>query len=588
MPSRSRRRLNFAKDGAVTLVGRAGVGTTAVAGAVVTALLGAGAVGRIVCVRADGAMDGRDLLRAVGTVLDVVPPGDAVAVAAVLAEGPPTAILIDDADLAPSALSAVMDLPNARFVLTGRRSVVGTPVPVGPLADRDLARMIDGADPAPYAGLPAAVRIGGAVAGRPFAAVDALPPGAELLVGIPGGVPGVSGLGPEMRVPVPGRAIARRCVREALGIGAEVSTEALSAALRGRIDQARGLASDVIGGRDLDDLLFFGVAARRVVDPDLAALAAAAAGRLHLRYAEPDRAVEITSRATRERPPADRAAEAFVRWVEGDARFESGSGDEAHEAHKMAMRAFQDAGWRRAAGLLARRTAARWAMAGHAPRTRRWLGEARDSLSIAEDAAGWADTLRIAGDLSAGAGELMSAAALYDEAGAALDRALVADSGVARVRAAVRCGQAAVEAFRGEVAAAEDLLNGVVDVPGDPVGRAVVIWRLAELDARRNRLDGARTRLGEARRAFLDGGCFSGLVLVERLEGDVAALSGDCVGASRAWRRAATMCRVRRDVRGLRRVLRRMLAVEREGVPGRWVEEIQAQFDLVEVVLRVR
>ena len=570
--------------GPVTLVGRGGVGTTAVAGAVVLSMAAQAAGARVFCLRADPAMEVPDLLRAVGIELGVWPPSDPVAVAVAL-QNSAIIILIDDADLAVAALGPVLDLP-ARFVLTSRRALAGTSVPVAALGDVDLQRLLP-PDTAPeaYAGLPAAARLGRAVAGRPFAAVDALPPGAEVEIAIPCGVPEGRGIAiaEPFRVPIPGRIVARRCVREALALPVEPSSESLSAVMRGRREDARTLAAGLRSGIDVEDLLFYSMSGKRVADPDLAAYAAAAAARLHLRLGEPDRAATVVGKALKERPPGDRIAHGLLHWLAGDAALEVGDGDGAHESHKLAIRSLQEGGWRRGVSLLARSAAARWAATRNASRTRRWLAEARDATVLRDEPAAWAEGLRIAGDLAAVAGEVVSAGTLYDEAMAAVDRGS-ASPACAVVRAHVLCGQAAIETSRGDTGSAEELLTAAERVSQlDTDVRAVISFRRAELAARRGRPEDAERHAKDARAAFIAIGDGSGVRAVATLLGDLSALAGRGAEAMRTWQSALDQARRAKDTFAARRLLARIAKAAALNAPR---DDLTRALDLTEVMLR--
>lgn len=578
------RAVEASTHGPVTLVGRAGVGTTAIAGAVVMSLAAQEPGSRVFCLRADPAMEVHDLLRAVGLALGVWPPSDAASVTEALQDGP-VIVLIDDADLAVASLGPLLDLP-ARFVLTSRRALAGTSVPVAALGDVDLARILpDGVAVEPFAGLPAAARLGRAVANRPFAAVDALPPGAEVEIAIPCGVPEGRGIAiPEaFRVPLPGRIVARRCVREALALPVEPSSESLSAVMRGRREDARALAAGLRSGIDVDDLLFYSMSAKRVADPDLAAYAAAAAARLHVRLGEPDRAAAIVGKALRERPPGDRIAHGLLHWLAGDAALSVGDAEAAHESHKAAVRSLQEGGWRRGVSLLARSAAARWAAARNASRTRRWLAEARDATVLRDEPAAWAEGLRIAADLAAVAGEVVSAGTLYDEALAAVDRG-AASPACAVVRAHVLCGQAAIETSRGDTGSAEELLTAAerVSQPEAEV-RAVISFRRSELAARRGRLDDAERLAHHARTAFIAIGDASGVRAVATLLGDLHALAGRGPQALRAWRAALDHAHRARDTFAARRLLTRMAQGTTIGASR---DDVTRALNLAEVMLR--
>jgi predicted negative regulator of RcsB-dependent stress response len=583
--------------GVVTLVGPGGVGTTSAGGALVRHAL-RGRFQRALFVRIDGCTTFEDILRALGLALDVLLPGDERGVREALVGGPPAVVLLDDADLAAeaciraTALSAGSraDPPPCVWILTAREPVCGTTVQVPPLSDPAMRTLLpDSVEPGPYLGLPLLAKLPAAPRPDcPWAAVDALPPGAEIVAELPMGLsdPMPPALAPFL-VPTEGptpRTIVRRSVREALGARPEPSSESLAAALRDRIDLAQQIATDVEPGTSHEDLLFYRTVGLRVADPDLAAVAAAAAARLYLRFFQTAQALELVRRSLQWRPPSP-VAVALLRWLEGDALLEQGDEHGAHAAHHLAAQGLSGSGLQRPLAILARRCADRHAARGDASRARRWLDEARRAIRVDDDPVGWADTLRIAGDLSAQAGELVGAGALYDEASSTLERA----PGGGAARAAVRLGQAALEIARGAYAQADAHLTKAEREAGtDPLLQAAVAYRKAELAIRQGKRDEARTLLDRSRRGFRSMGSLRGLLLEARLAGDLAALDGDRVSACQAWDRAVALGTRQRDLSAIHRLLRRLVVVEQEGNPGPHVENIRSQLDRVELLLAVR
>jgi tetratricopeptide (TPR) repeat protein len=569
----------------VALHGPAGAGVTVAAGAVLEALVARGEADRVVAIRADACSRPDDLRRAMGVALGAFPAADPDALDAVVTSR--VTVLVDDADLAAAAVSElVARWPAARWVLTARGPLPGAAaVEVPPLSDAAMRALLPAeADPAPYLGRPLlALLPGQPVPGRPFAAVDQLPPGEELWAELPMGRPSNGAMPGPWHLPMHDRIVFRRSVREALGLPDEPSSQALAAAIRDRLPDAHRVAADTAGGAPLDDLVLYRTAATRVADPDLAALAASAAARILLRHLEPDPALALVRRVAAERLPSGANAVGLLRWLEADALLELGDDEEAAGLYRSAADALVRGGQKRVVSALARRYADRLAARGEAERASRWLGEARRSTPALEDPVAWADTLRISGDLAASAGELVGASALYDEALQALARV----DGAQRTRAAVRLGQASLEIARGQ----HDLANQLLDDAGrsdDPLLRASVAWRRAELAAHRGRPDAALPWLEEARQGFERAGSVRGLALERRLRGDVHALSGQREEAVATWRAALRWASRDRDLASARRILRRILVVEREGTPGSHLEPLVARLDLVEVLLRVR
>lgn len=575
--------------GPVSLHGPAGVGATVAGAALVARLVRDGVVSRAVFLRADSCTVSDDLVRAVGVTLGVVLAADGAEVGAALRQAP-TVLFVDDADLAADALTILRTIaPDARLIATGRGPLPDTtPLEVRPLSPDAMTTLLPpDTDPAPYLGLPLLAMLPAPpLPGRPWAATDTIPPGAEILAELPMGLPGFAiPLADALRVPHPDRTILRRSLREALGAGADPSSESIAAALRDRLEEAHRLATGVQPGAPPEDVAFYRTAARIVADPDLAAVGAAAAARLYLRWFQPEVALALVRTALADRPPAQTAALGMLRWLEGEALLDCGGSDDADETLRAAARAISEAGAKRALSALARRVADRFAARGEGHRARRWLTEARSAASSADDPLAWADSLRIAGDLAAQGGELVGAAALYEEAVAAIERV----PGGQRERASVHLGQMALELASGQYAVVEDLLVRAEAAAGDdPLLIASIAWRRAELASRRGRHADARAAIAIAETGYASCGHLRGLALCARLSGDVAALAGDRRGAVAAYRHAASLYARQRDLAGLRRVLRRALAIEREGLPGPHVEEVQARLDLAEVLLRVR
>ena len=543
--------------GPITLYGVGGSGCTVAAGALVARIATSGRARRTATLRLHACSELSDAVRALGLALDTMLPGDETQVREALARGD-VAILVDDADLAIDVARQILEMgPQCAWVFTGRDPVAGTGF--------ELTGQRGAVSPA---------------------AIEAIPPGAEILADLPMGLPSTTiPLASAVLLATPERVVLRRSVREALGAKGQPASESLAAALRDRLEEAHGIAADIEPRADTDDLVFFRTAARRVADPDLAAVAAATAARMSMRFFEASDALAIVREQIELRSPGRPAAAGLLRWLEGDALLDQGSEDQAEAAHRYAAQALDEAGLTRIVATLARRCADRHAARGNTGRSRQWLSVARTALSTDADPVAWADTLRIAGNLAAQAGELVGAAALYDEAASALDRG----DGGGRERAAVRLGQIGLEVARGQYAVAEQLIaQAERDAPGDATVAGSVAFRRAELALRRGKRDEARAQLGIAVDRFRRAGSRRGLLLHARLAGDLEAVCGDRAAASAAYTQAIALCVRARDVVALGRVLRRALLVEREGLPGPHVDDLQAHLDLVEVLLKVR
>jgi len=571
--------------GPITLVGSAGVGTTVTAGAVLQRLLDAGRVGRVAALPLNGCMLLGDVVRALGRDLGAKLPGDPVSLQQALAHGSLAAVLLDDADLAPDTTHALVALlGRCRWIATGRAPVVGETIEVPPLGPDEIARLLPpGADVAPYHGLPLLARFPGSSALEPWAAgLEELAPGMDLLAELPAGLPGEPTEIPKpFRLELPGRTALRRSVRERLGADLKPSPSVLAIALRDRIPELHRIACDLDDGSAEADGCVFRVAAVRLVDPELRALAAAAAARIALRSFQPDAALNLVRNALLRRLP--QGARGLLHWLEGDALLARGSDDEAHQAHVSAAEALKDGGRLQALAALARHCADLDASRGRLERAREWLGTARSSLDRDQEHVAVAEAIRIAGDLAAHAGELVGAEGLYDEAWAILTGA----PEDAPARAAVSVGRAALAAARGQFDTAADHLAQAEAGADTPALRAAVLYRRAELALRRGDRSGSARYEEAARAGWTRAGSFRGLALCARLRGDLAAVRGDREQAVEAYGEAVQLCVRTRDVTGTRRVLRRILAVEREGVPGGHIADLEEALDLAEVLNRV-
>jgi tetratricopeptide (TPR) repeat protein len=575
-------------SGPITLVGGAGAGVTVVAGAVVQRLVETGRVERVIALRVDGCTDAPDLIRDVGLAVDAPLPGDEIGVRDALNDGPSTVVVLDDADLAPEAAEYLIRVcQRCHWVLTGRQSVIGRTIDVDPLPDGLMRTLLPSvADVSPYGGLPLLTTWPAVpTATTPWLFVEQAPPGAEILADLPMGLRGEHNLPASMCVPHPQRVIPRRSVREALGYEPVPSGETLTAVLRDRVGLMHDIAADLDRSAHSGDLRLYREAAYRCSDPDLSALAGAAAARLYLRFFQAPQALALAQSLLGQLDDASVPGRGLLRWLEGDALLATGSLELAHEAHTTAADELRTVGASSSVLIaLARRCANRWAARGHTARARKWLAEARGELAMQPQSVALGDTLRIAGDLAAHAGEYMGAAALYDEALATVG----ADESAHGVRTSIGVALAAIAMARGQFAQADiHLASAAADARGGSYLGATVAFRRAELALRRGNRDEASQLLKEAEQGFKRAGTMRGLMLCSRLRGDIAGVGGDRTAASNAYRDAIQLCVRAKDLSGLRRVLRRALAVEREGHPGPHVDELQEHLDVVDVLLRV-
>lgn len=579
--------LQLVQHGPLSVVGPPGIGATTVALAVLHALGGDPGTGRRVGIVVDADTGRSDLVLALGLELDAKLPGDETSVLEALSADPPPAILLDDADLAADAVTHLVGLaPSARWILTGRESVLGQAMPVGPLSAGDLARLAPQARPvadcmglALLAALPESIEVAQDWSASAVAAFPELIATAALPMGVPAEQASVV---PVVTRRLGGRVVAQRSLREALDVPDRATASALVSSVERRSDELHRLACDLIAHTDPMDLRLLTAAARVIDDPSLAALAAAAAARIHIRSFQASEALALVRRRLQGSERVPRPARGLLRWLEGDALLTQGSHDLAHQAHQAAAKLLRGSSGGQAMVALARRCADEWAARGERERAREWLALARTQLAEHPDPRALADTLRISGNLSAQAGELVGAGALYDEALATLAHV----EGTDRERAFVHLGQAAVAMARRNFVEAEDALRAAdQDAAGHPLAEAAVAWRRAEVALRRGRRVQARDELAVATRGFRRAGALRGLLLCARMEGDLAAVEGDRPEALKAWDLALSLCVRTRNLAGLRRILRRRLVVEREGVPGPHLDELQLHLDRVEVLL---
>lgn len=532
--------------GVVWLRGAPGAGTSTALGLVGRALVAGGTFARVVGLRAHPELRVPDALRALAVEVGAF-PADRVG-AHFLATR--TVVVVDDADLAASTVEELRAaLPAAAWVLGGRPPGTGLDVP-----------------PLGVAAAPADE-----------------PPGMELYGGVPMGVAGapVAAWAPWL-VPLPGRLVLRRSVAERLGGG--LRAEALGATLRDDLERVHQIVCGVALDHHPDDLVWLRACAERVNDPDLAALAAAATARMLLTWNALDEAAAAITQG-RMRFGVGGTAAALLSWLEGDLWTARGALDEADRSHQRALEWFVGAGLLEAAGALAGHAAEDRVRRGFIGRARRWTALARESSSITGQVGAWSDTLRVAAEAAAASGEIVGAATLLDEAEAMARRRPAG----APAAVSIALSRAGLELARGATAAAEELLAAVAtDARTGPAASASIAWRRAELDLRRNRRDQAAAEILAARAGYAKAASLRGLRLVERLEGDRRALGGDLDGAVTSWLAGLRLAIADRDLDGARRLLRRLLAVERHTGAQARVDELRDRLSAVEAALRMR
>ena len=532
--------------GEVWLRGAPAAGTSVALGLVARAgVAGGGCVG-VLGIRAHTGLRLADAARALAVAAGVF-PADRLAEAL---GGGRWLIVVDDADLAEAAVRQLQArFPGAVWALGGR--LPGDGLAVEPLS-------------APPAN-------------------DDAPPGIELYGGVPMGVAGtpIPGWAPWL-VPQAGRVVLRRSAAERFG--GSVRAEALSATLRDDLERVHRLACDLGPGRDPDDIAWLRACAERATDPELGALAAAAAARLLLRWTDIDEAADMLE-IGRARVGFEGGGAALLAWLEGDVWAARGAVDAAEGAHQRALEGFVGAGLLDAAGALAGRNTEELVRLGFAGRSRRWSALARESFSVSGQPGAWADTLRVAAEAAAAAGEIVGAATLLDEADAMARRR----GGPNTAGVSIALARAGIEVARGAIPAAEEALASVDgDAAQEPMLVASLAWRRADLDLRRSRRGQAAAHLDAAREGYVAVGSLRGLRLVHRLEGDRRALGGDLDGAVAAWTESLRVAIAERDLEGARRALRRLLAVERHTEATALVDDLRERLAAVEAALRMR
>lgn len=580
----------LAQRGPVSLVGPAGVGSTTMGVALIRIALAEGLAHRAAFVRVHAATRSADILWEIGRQLGLRLPGDRRTVVEALEEAR-VAILLDDADLAPEPVREVSRLcSRPLWVATGRTATLGNRLDLQPLSDSAMAHLLpEGADPVPCRGRPLLARLPHPPSlDSPWRAVEQLPAGAELLIGLPQGLrEGHWSIPSAYLRPVAGRVVARRAIAEAMDCAGVPSADLLAAAGREEMPHLAALATGALSG-DVDDLSLSRCIAEQVEDADLAVLAAAAAARVALSGFQESEASRIIDLARREHSRVSPGPAGLLAWVEGDARLAQGDEPGAGRSHRRGAAALQRSSQIALLATMARHCAAAWSSRGATGPARDWLGTARECLAQQPDPLGTADVFRVAAELSVQAGEFLGAATLYEHAESALGPCRPdAD----QVLAAVRTGQTALEIARGELATAGRHLDQARELAAAGSTHisqvAAIHLRAAQLALHRGRLEEAEQQCLAADRGYSAAGSASGLVHAAVLRGDAHALRGDRSGAARAYREATALNVRGRDLRGARRTIRRWLAVEAEGLPGAHVEELRQSLDMAEVLLQL-
>ncbi|TVQ86756.1 MAG: hypothetical protein EA397_19535 [Deltaproteobacteria bacterium] len=572
--------------GPVMITGAPGIGATTFGGAILRELEKQAAIGRAAAVAVDALTEVPDLVLAIGASLGATLPGDEASLIEALNRGSPVGILLDDADLAPEAVLPLLDLATSvRWILTGRHAILHSSIELAPLPD-DAIEAIGSRHAAPgYHGRPLLASLAPGLDPESdwSASLTDTWPDLGRIADLPMGADQERGPFPPVAVRmIGGRPRPRRSFREALGLADRPSPSSLERAVRSNADVLHQIACDLHARSRPEDLRMLRTAARQVESDRVASLAAAAAARIHIRSFQASQALDLVRERLRI-GGTTRLARGLLQWLEGDALLTQGSHDLAHDAHLKAELDLRGPAGAEARIALARRCADEWSARGNPERARSWLNIARTALQTNPDPRGLADTFRIRGNLAAQAGELVGAGALYDEALASLTGHPSAD----RERAFIRLSQAAIAIARKASTEAKQLLDVAArEASGHPLAEAEVAWRRAEVALRMGQLDIAYEALAGAISGFKRAGSLRGLLLCARMEGDLAAVSGDREAAITAWNHAASLCIRTRNLLGMRRVLLRRLTVEREGLPGQHIDELQDNLDTVQRLLR--
>lgn len=354
--------------------------------------------------------------------------------------------------------------------------------------------------------------------------------------------------------------------------------EEIERAFRERRVWVRDLAQDGTDPATHEDLLFLQLAARRVVEPQEAALAGSAAVRLLVRYFQPTQGLSLAREILQDRGvSALPHARGLLCWAEADALLSQGAEGQSQRSHALAVEALTEAGSHDALLVLARSCAARWAQRGSDARAREWLDTTRALLATHPDPLAQADALRISAELSARLGEKVRASTLFEEASESLRRSPRG----APLLAMVRVGQAGLAMGAEDPQRCQALLEeaDLLEVE-DSLVLGHLAFRWAELSIRMGELDASLAWEERARQHYRCVGSQGGLILCARHHGDLAALRGDPLGASEAWRRATGLCLRSRNLALLRPVLERLLTLESEGEPGPHLDTIRQTLEL--------
>lgn len=567
----------------VTLVGPPGVGTTTVGGAVLQAAAELGLVQDAIGIRVDGCSNVSDLIRELGISLGLPMPGDPATVRSRLREGPVVGILIDDADLSPEAVCQILAITGPSLVVaTGREAVLGETVYVDPLRDNDVAPMLKpGTSASEVRGLPLLAHLPPPTDPvDPWSTIQRLPPGSELLADVPmglddEGVESPADLRPFL-LPVMGRLVFRRAVRETLGASHRPSAGTLREVVKDRLKELHRIAADVDPYLSHADIVLLRTAAEQIQEPDLRALAGAAAARMMIRMFQAPDALALTQVLLAIRLPP--TAKGLLRWVQGDAHMALGSEVEAQAAWRDAERALHAANRADVAGALARAVTSRLLARGNPALLEPWLKSVQAVREGHSDASVRVDALRIEAAVAQDRGDIDTAKQIAATARSSLRM----HEPRYAVDAIVDLSTAMDALANGDVAqVSERVERAQASVQGHPLLRAVCDTLRAEVALREGQSDLAFSHAERAAERWRWTGSVHGLSVTYRILGDARALSGQRDDAIAQWREAIRLAVLVLDLGVIQQALARIAAVERdEGVAGPHVEEAVKQLDM--------
>ena len=330
------------------------------------------------------------------------------------------------------------------------------------------------------------------------------------------------------------------------------------------------LSEALPSGLEHADVLFLRGLCRHL-GPGLARAQAAAAGaRLVAAAGQLPVALELLASS---RPGAGDEGSALLHWAEGDLLLRQGLSAAATGHHEAALSLLlpDHPIW---AATLLRRSADVLLGLGEFDEAAARYRRARVLHRDAGDPLGVAATLRGAGDLAIQAGEVLSADALYEQAAAVMGGAKDAELG----RANISLGQAALATLRGETTGASLLLDQAEQQGRErPVVQAGTLRRRADIHLRGGKHDQAAQELMAAWALYLRAGEAHAAARCRRIQGDLAAVRGDLLGAAALYQQALTDSAQLGDLVGARQVLTHLLILERAGQDAERVEELLQQ-----------